>query len=159
MGGGGTFTVHKPGEGSYTRLGLFVLSCVFVIFAAHHWYYNWGSLRDFATKYMGLDFLVGWTIPYSKVVSIVGAIAVCFSGAAVAYYYIYCKQRSAEFLVKTDVELGKVTWPKISPWFKMDTPVWGATYVVLIVVAFLTLYVFGVDFILQSLAKFLFYSG
>ncbi|MCW8132718.1 MAG: preprotein translocase subunit SecE [Planctomycetota bacterium] len=159
MGSGGTFSVHKPGEGTATRLGMFVLALVFMIFSAHHWFYNWGSLREFASRYLALEFALGWTIPYSKWVSVSGAVAIFATGALVAYYYIYCKPRSAEFLVKTDVELAKVTWPKITPWFKADTEVWGATYVVLIVVAFLTVYVFGVDYILQLLAKLLFYSG
>ena len=56
-------------------------------------------------------------------------------------------------------EMGKVTWPKISPWFKPETQVWGATYVVLIVVAFLTLYVFGVDMVLQAIANWAFYGN
>ncbi len=51
-----------------------------------------------------------------------------------------------------------MTWPKVSPWFKADTQVWGATYVVLIVVVALTLYVFGVDVVLQTIAQKLFYG-
>lgn len=159
--GGGTFQVFKPGEGAVTRLGLFVLAAVFILFACHHWYYNWISLRDFGVKYLALGFALNWTITVSgaaRWISISGAGALFVSGLLVAYRYIYCHPRASEFLVKTDAELSKVTWPKISPWFKADTQVWGATYVVLIVVAFLTAYVFGVDFILQFLAKHLFYN-
>lgn len=159
-GSGGFFSVHKPGEGYATRLGIFIIALLFVLFTCHHWFYNWISVRDFATRYLSLGFALNWTITVpnaTRYVSIGGAIVLFFLGAMIAYYYIYCAQRSAEFLVKTDGELAKVTWPKITPWFKSDTQVWGATYVVLIVVAFLTVYVFGVDFILQTLAQFLFY--
>jgi preprotein translocase subunit SecE len=160
-GEGGFFHVHKPGEGYTTRLGMFIVALLFVLFTCHHWFYNWISVRDFATKYLGLGFALNWTITVSnatRYVSIGGAVILFFIGAMIAYYYIYCFQRSAEFLVKTDGELAKVNWPKISPWFKSETQVWGATYVVLIVVFVLTVYVFGVDYLLQSMAHFLFYS-
>jgi preprotein translocase SecE subunit len=68
------------------------------------------------------------------------------------------RRDSAEFLVKTDQELAKVTWPKVSPWFRPDTQVWGATYVVLIVIAMLTLYVLAADTVLEFLAKQAFFS-
>ena len=61
-------------------------------------------------------------------------------------------------LIKTDTELGKVTWPKITPWFKSESLVWGSTYVVLIVVVALTVYVFGVDLVLQWISQKLFYG-
>jgi len=157
--GKGKWSVYRPGEGYATRLGTFVVALCFVFYACHHWFYGWTAIRDFFAKYLGLAWLVAWTadpqvVRYS---SIGGAVAVFLLGMAVAYYYIYCKPRSAEFLVKTDVELSKVNWPKMTPWFSPDSQVWGATYVVLIVVAFLTLYVFGVDWILQFSAQHLFY--
>ena len=61
-------------------------------------------------------------------------------------------------MIKTDQELAKVTWPKVSPWFRPETQVWGATYVVLIVIAGLTLYVLAVDSALEMIAKVLFFN-
>jgi len=155
----GKWSAYRSGEGYSTRLGTFVVALCFVFYACHHWYYGWTAIPYFFSEYMGLAWLVGWasnpqTVRY---LSTGGAAAVFLLGMAVAYYYTYCKPRSAEFLVKTDVELSKVNWPKMTPWFSPESKVWGATYVVLIVVAFFTFYVFGVDWILQLSAQYLFY--
>jgi preprotein translocase subunit SecE len=153
------FQAHKPGEGYATRLGMMAVVMSYVGFACHHWFYNWIYLRNFLDS-IHLGFLVSWTyeLAAARYVAGVGAFAIAAVGFFIGYYYIYVKKASSEFLIKTDVELAKVTWPKITPWFKMDTQVWGATYVVLIVVAALTVYVFGIDMILQALANKLFYS-
>lgn len=161
---GGFFTPYRPNEGYATRLGMMAVAMAYVFFACHHWFYSWVFLRDFFDgMFRGsfLGFLTNWLYDPStaKVVGGLGTVALASIGFAFAYRYIYANPRSAEFLIKTDGELGKVTWPKISPWFKTDTQVWGATYVVLLVVAFLTAYVFGVDMVLQFLANKLFYGG
>ncbi|HYG73500.1 MAG TPA: preprotein translocase subunit SecE, partial [Planctomycetota bacterium] len=161
---GGSFQVHKPGEGYATRLGMMVIVMAYTAFACHHFYYNWVWLRNFVDGILSsiwLGWMVSWTydLTAAKIVAMGGTLLIAAVGFFVGYYFIYLKRSTAEFLIKTDVELSKVTWPKISPWFKMDTQVWGATYVVLIVVAALTLYVFGVDLILNQLAQWLFYSS
>lgn len=159
-----SFTAHKPGEGYATRLGMMVVVMAYTFFACHHWYFNWVFVRDFFDNMLRgtfLGFLTNWMFNpgAAGAVAGVGAGVVAAAGFFVAYYFIYVKRNSAEFLIKTDGELGKVTWPQITPWFKPETKVWGATYVVLIVVAALTLYVFGIDLILQWIANNLFYSA
>jgi preprotein translocase SecE subunit len=154
---------YKPGDGYATRLGMMVVVMAYVAFACHHWFYNWVYLRNFLESMftpLHLTFLTNWTyeLTAAKILAGGGAMAIAALGFMTAYYFIYVKPGSAEFLVKTDTELSKVTWPKITPWFKMETQVWGATYVVLIVVAMLTAYVFGVDIVLQKIANMLFYG-
>jgi preprotein translocase subunit SecE len=160
----GGFTAHKPGEGYATRLGMMVVVMAYVAFACHHWYYNWVYLRNFIEGTLtpiSLGVLVRWTYDptASRVIATLGTLTIAAAGFAVAYFFIYVKRRTAEFLIKTDGELSKVNWPSITPWFKPESKVWGATYVVLIVVAALTLYVFSVDLVLQSIANFLFYGS
>jgi preprotein translocase SecE subunit len=149
------FQVHKPGEGYATRLGMMVVVFAYVLFACYHWYYFWKSLRDVLP-----GFMTNWTWSPTaeRAVSYGGAALIGLGASLFGYYYIYIKRESAEFLIKTDSELGKVTWPKISPWFRTETQVWGATYVVLLVCLGLTIYVFGVDYILQWLAQQVFYG-
>ena len=154
---------YKPGDGYATRLGMMVVVMAYVAFACHHWFYNWVYLRNFVEAMftaLHMSFMTNWTydLGAAQAIAYVGAVGLASLGFLTAYYFIYVKPASAEFLVKTDMELSKVTWPKITPWFKMETQVWGATYVVLIVVAILTAYVFGVDIILQKLANMLFYG-
>jgi preprotein translocase SecE subunit len=158
----GILPVYKPGEGTVTRLGLFVVLAAFVLYTAHHWFYSWSFLRNTLLKYLeyvGLGVLLNWTLDPGpqRFLALTGAGVVVGGGLLLCYYYLYVRPRSAEFLVQTDSELRKVTWPKISPWFKMETQVWGATYVVLIVVVLLALYVFGVDTILNFCAQWIFY--
>lgn len=129
----------------------------YVIFAARQWYYNWVLVRSFFESTF-LSFIGSLMASYSGLVQIGGTIIVAATGLLFGYYYIYIKRSTAEFLIKTDMELGKVTWPKISPWFKPDTQVWGATYVVLIVIAVLTAFVFGIDIVLHKVADFVFYA-
>ena len=157
------FQVYKPGEGYATRLGMMVVIMAYVGFACHHWFYNWVFVRDFFDGIFSaihLGFLTAWTynVVCSRWIAAAGALIVASVGLLIGYYFIYLKHNTAEFLIKTDSELGKVNWPKITPWFKPNTQVWGATYVVLIVIAALTIYVFGIDFILQHGSKYLFYK-
>jgi preprotein translocase subunit SecE len=160
---GGGFQVHKPGEGYATRLGMMAVVMAFVFFACHHWVYSWIFVRNFAASIfnaVGLGVLINWTtsVAVQKYISWGGAGVLALIGFMVGYYFIYVRRSSAEFMIKTDGEMAKVTWPAIQPWFKVETKVWGATYVVLIVVGLMTLYVFGVDMVLQFMADKLFYA-
>jgi len=159
----GGFQVYKPGEGYATRLGMMVVVAAYVLFACHHWYYNSIVLRDFVDDIFGaikLPWVTSWAreTRWMNFISVTGTIAIAAAGSLTGYYLIYIKRPTAEFLIKTDTELGKVTWPKITPWFKSETIVWGSTYVVLIVVFALTVYVFGVDLVLQWISQKLFYG-
>ena len=162
-GNAGSMQVFKPGEGYATRLGMMAVIAAYVGFACHHWYYNWVFVRDFMDDMftaIGMGRLTHWMLELSvsNAIAIVGVVVIAAVGLATGYYYIYIKRPTAEFLIKTDTELNKVTWPRITPWFKADTPVWGASYVVLIVVVAMTVYVFGVDMVLQRLSQWAFYG-
>ena len=157
------FQVYKPGEGYATRIGMMGVVACYIGFAAWHWYYNWVFVRDFVDDIftgMNLSRVTRWMLDpsVSSVIGIGGTVAIVALGALTGFFLIYVKKGTAEYLIKTDTELHKVTWPKITPWFKADTLVWGSTYVVLIVVVAMTVYVFGVDMILQRISQWLFYG-
>jgi len=156
--------VHKPGEGTITRLSLFAVATTFGLYSAHCWYYNWTAVRNFLIKNfldpVGAGFLLNWSLELgpAKAVSLIGSMVLLLGGLLAAYYFLYVHVKTSEFLVQTDGELRKVTWPKVVPWFKPETQVWGATYVVLLVVVFLAVYVFAVDTVFNLLAQFAFYG-
>jgi len=158
------FQVYKPGEGYATRLWMMVVLMSYAGYACHHWYYNWVFVRDFLDNiFRGtfLGFLTNWMFEPGAGRYIAGGGTVLLAAAAflTSYYYIYIARRSADFLIKTDGELAKVTWPRATPWFRPETQVWGATYVVLLVISGLTLYVFGIDMVLQWIANLVFYGS
>jgi preprotein translocase subunit SecE len=157
------FDVYKPGEGYATRLGMMIVIFAYVFFAGHHWWFNWVFFRDFLDDFFSaikLPFVTRWMLDStaSTWICILGTAVIAVAGSLTGYYFVYVKRQTAEFLIKTDTELGKVTWPKITPWFKSESLVWGSTYVVLIVVVALTVYVFGVDMVLQWISQKLFYG-
>ena len=145
---------------------MMVVVAAYVLFACHHWYYNWVFVRDFVDDIfgaVGMSKLTRWMLDadmdFNRIsIAWFGTAVIAIVGSLGGYYLIYVKRQSAEFLIKTDTELGKVTWPKITPWFKSESLVWGSTYVVLIVVVALTVYVFGVDLVLQWISQKLFYG-
>jgi hypothetical protein len=111
-------------------LGGIIALSAFVAFACHRWYFGWPAVQDLVDRLLkpiGLAFLVEWVDVnpwYGKAISLGGAFLVGLAGFLVAYFYIYVKPKTAEFLIKTDAELYKVSWPKYEPWFKPDTEVW-----------------------------------
>src|SRR6185436_967583 len=125
-----------------------------------HFYYNWVLVRNFLDEIPVINHLTRWTgdLRVSNFIAWAGTAAIAIVGLLTGYYFVYIKRPTAEYLIKTDTEMHKVTWPNITPWFKADTLVWGSTYVVLIVVVALTVYTFGVDMVLQWISQKLFYG-
>lgn len=155
-GGSGFLHPHKAGEGYATRLGCFVIGMLFVWFAAHHWYYSWTVVIGHLNLWGMLDFAM--RDPVRDWVEIGGTFVLVAGGMLLFYNIVYCRPRTSEFLVKTDGELAKVTWPSVTPWFKPEAKVWGASYVVLAVLGILTVYIFAIDAILNLAAQWAFYG-
>lgn len=58
-----------------------------------------------------------------------------------------------QFLSQVRVELARVVWPKFDDWI-------GSTIVVLLLVVFFSMYLFGVDWVISQLAWWVFaYQG
>jgi preprotein translocase subunit SecE len=160
---GGLMGAYKPGEGMMTRLGSFLCVLSFAAFSAHHWFYDWTLARKVVVKFfsaISMGALVEWTEDPStaRIIAYGGVFALLIGLSWVGYYFIYQRPRTSEFLVQTDGELRKVTWPEITPWFKPEAKVWGVTYVVMIVLLVLTVYIFAVDFFFKEITHWLFYS-
>ena len=79
-------------------------------------------------------------------------------GLGSVYYLVYSWAKGANFLIETENELRKVTWPSHRPWFKMSTELWGASYVVIFVLCAMALVISGWDWILSSLTGWIFYE-
>ena len=151
---------YRMEDGRVSRLVFFVVLLVFAAFTAISWYTSWRALTNTLVS-IKLGFLVNWIHDNDMATLIVqngGAVALFLIGALVVYRIVYVKQKTSEFIIRTDHELSKVDWPKIKPWFKPETEVWGATYVVIITCILLSVYIYVLDQILSLLAKWVFFS-
>ena len=90
------FSVYKPGQGYYTRMGTVVgVSLVTLLGLLWLW------------KYLD-DFRIGNTNPLY--VAATGAILVGSAIALVTYYLVFVKPGSVDFLIATEGEMKKVNW-------------------------------------------------
>ena len=90
----------------------------------------WGALKthDWMENYTGAgSFYAGWWIP--------GLILAAFASLA---FYVSNRPKVADFIIETETEMKKVTWPTYRE-------VLGATAVVIVVVIILGVFLFGVD--------------
>ena len=74
------------------------------------------------------------------------------------YFVVFVNVKTANFLIETEGELRKVTWPEVKPWFKMSTEIWGSSYVVIFLLFLLAATIFVWDQLLQFLAGAAFYK-
>ena len=76
-----------------------------------------------------------------------------------SYLVCFANKKAGDFLVETEIEMRKVTWPTWKPWLSPKTELWGATYVVIVLVLALAGYIALVDVLLQMAAQHIFYGG
>lgn len=144
-------TVHKPGQGMGSRIGILVLIVLFGMYSAYSWY---------AAYYNELA-------AHGGAVSLVGGVVLLLGFAGLAAYTALWNPKSVEFLIDMDIELRKVVWPETQPVFDPKAEAWGATYVVIITVivfaCFIALVDLGLTAVLQNqevgLFRLLFGSG
>ena len=79
----------------------------------------------------------------------VTAAVVCALGWAVSYFFVINNRRLTDFLIKTEAEMKKVSWPSRREVFISST-------VVLFVIVVLGGYLFGLDTILERIVSALF---
>lgn len=116
--GGGFFSVYKPGQGYYTRLGTALGGALIVILGAHYIY----------TRLEGANPAVQLGIP---------AIFLAISGA-VLFWLAGSNHGSNDFFIATEGEMKKVSWSSRGE-------VIGSTKVVLAFTAAVAVFLFVID--------------
>ncbi len=120
--------MYKPGQGMTSRIGAVVLLGLFGLYTSHSAY------RVLLGEWPWVDLVV-------PVVVFLGILAV---GAWVALF----RAGSSDFLIEMDAELRKVVWPDTQPMFSPKAEAWAATYVVIVTVIVLTLFIYVTDQVL-----------
>ena len=119
---------------------------LFGFFASYRLYLWLGSYDLFKQKLPGVSSnLLGAEMPvnYGLLVGLG-----CLIGTAVGTYFISNRPRVADFLLETEAEMKKVSWPSTNE-------IWGSSIVVLIVTIIFGVYLLGVDYGLSNLRNFL----
>lgn len=123
--------MYKNGQGMMSRIGIFVL-CVLLGF------YSGYMFKDAFGGSLNSIFRTTWFAPFSQVF-----LTLVFVG--LGGWISFVLPRTADFLIDMDVELRKVIWPETQPLFSKKAEAWGATYVVIITVIVMTLFIYVVD--------------
>jgi preprotein translocase SecE subunit len=135
----------KPGQGRWSRLSAYVGFGVIALFAAvalhrlpsldSKWYLGEKGLAS--VGFLGRDFALR---------PVFFPAAALFLGSMLAFHVFVNRPKAAEFLVETQGEMKRVSWPTRREWI-------GSTIVVLVLVAILSLFLFGVDQVLSPLMR------
>ncbi|MHC4885520.1 MAG: preprotein translocase subunit SecE [Planctomycetota bacterium] len=122
--------MFKAGQGMGSRIGIFALILTFGLYSGHSWY-NWHTIADLPALSFG------------------GGIGLVLVSLFIGYSVSFKAEKSSDFLIDMDGELRKVIWPEVKPPFDPKAEAWGATYVVIVTVVVLTLFIYVVDQVLN----------
>jgi preprotein translocase subunit SecE len=136
--------IYRPNDGILIRRVATIGILLFTGFGAFRW---WSWMQDETLPFagsLGIPMWMSW--------GIVGATVVGLLGLLFAYWMCFVNPKSSTFLIETETELRKVSWPEYKPWFSTDAEVWGSSYVVVIVMVAMAIFLFLVDLALQRLS-------
>ena len=146
-----SWQVYRPGEGRWTRFGGLIVVLAMVAFGAYRWYLG-ATGRTWLPWVKTLPLIGRHQLNWGEI----GAALILIVCTLVAYRICFVRTRSSDFLIETEIELRKVTWPQWKPMFRMNTELWGSAYVVILVVAVLTFLIWTVDQVLMLGADWIF---
>jgi preprotein translocase SecE subunit len=114
-------SVYKKGQGTAARGVAGVVTVLAGVWAAHQmWYYG----------------VPGWRLPFR--VTMTALVALLFAGAPL--YLILFHRSVVNLLIETQQEMRKVAWSS-------RAEVTGATIIVIVTVALLSLFIFATDYV------------
>jgi preprotein translocase SecE subunit len=135
---------YKEGHGVLVRRVTFVALGALVVWGGLE-LYNWIASADWVrrNRWGGVG---GYKIPViDQYIDPAFAISwIVIIGGCVLLYRFLNKERAADFLIETDTEVRKVTWPT---W----NDAWNSSLIVLLFVVVLTSFIFVSDFVITRL--------
>ncbi|MHC4915952.1 MAG: preprotein translocase subunit SecE [Planctomycetota bacterium] len=87
---------------------------------------------------------------------LVGSALLALAGAIAVYFLVFTNAKVTDYLISVEGEMRKVYWPKIKPWFAWSSELWGSTYVVIIVVVVLSVFIRVIDLVFTPLSNLIF---
>ena len=149
-----SWKVYRPGEGRWARLIALVVFLGLAGFSGYRWH-RWASeWTPGATT---------WVLPrigmHQLAWAEIGAAVLIVGFALLGYRTCFARPKTSDFLIETEIELRKVTWPAWKPLFRWNTELWGNTYVVIVVIVALALFLFAIDTALQTASGVIFFRA
>jgi len=125
-------------------------------------YLSFGVYRTYTwlgAKKLPVELVKSMPEGVAKVVTpaVLGSVVLLLVGAVGIYLLAFVNARAADFLISVEAEMRKVYWPKIKPWFAWSSELWGSTYVVIIVVVILSVFIRVVDMCFTPLSRWIFH--
>lgn len=140
--------LYKPNQGVYARAVTGVSGGIMAVFGA---YQLQQALIDLPPLWPGARFVVelnwGLVIALAAFAVLGGLVALVVTGAALGIKkFDRLSKASVDFLIETESELKKVSWPN-------REELTGSTFIVVFVTIILGLYIVGVDFVVSSVMR------
>jgi preprotein translocase SecE subunit len=124
-GGGGFFTIHKKGQGYWTRLGTAMGAAIIVLFFAHFLY----------------AVVPGWVpLLQSNSNLKIGITAGFLALTTLACWWLMNKSSHVDFLIATDTEMKKVNWTSKAELIGSTKVVIGFMFLIAVVLFILDMY-------------------
>lgn len=146
------FEVYKRKQGLIVRAGVLIVGFLLLAYGMYKLYY-WYPIKWEWVETNWLDF----TIPLVDIyVRVSPKLAISLGGMLASFiligYLCFRHKRISEFLIDTESEMRKVSWP---------TPkeVVNSSLAIIVIVTLLSLYLYGVDFFFSVCFKWLFKTG
>ncbi|RKY19697.1 MAG: preprotein translocase subunit SecE [Planctomycetota bacterium] len=131
--------VYRKGQGKWARLiaaGCVLALVIYGAWALHDFLVGYDSLKKVLFVVPGLDLRVSGAF-------IIAAVLFAVFGFLV-YYFLTQHKKVCDFLIETEIEMKKVTWPGASE-------VWGSTLIVLATVVVFALWAVVCDYCFSKL--------
>ncbi len=128
--------IYKPGQGRISRVSMGLLLAMWTAYGAH-------SLAGQLADVGGRIPVAGMTFTLAQVIPVV-----LFVVAMLALLWLLNWRRFADFLIETEIEMRKVDWPA-------RRTVVMSSVVVIVTVIVMSLFLYGVDYVVYGLLKFI----
>jgi preprotein translocase subunit SecE len=127
-------TLYKPEQGRAVRLACYLGVLVMVLWGCINLYHAFPSGALYETLVGPVD-LFGVELRITPMLLISAGI---FAALSLALYFFFNWPKMAEFLIETEGELKRVSWPERKEYV-------GASFAVVVLVIFIVVYLYAVD--------------